>query len=145
MEIDDGGLYHSLIKSRSRQPVWFGRQSSVLVLEAYNAVCGDQFQLFVDMSGEALQRVTFTGYGCAISKAATDLLLDQLQDTPRSAAAHLVRQYLDMLEARVVPPAWEASDLLVFQPVWQFPERLECAALSARAMMEFLGREGRFD
>jgi nitrogen fixation protein NifU and related proteins len=41
-----------------------------------NPLCGDECTIFVNVQGERVEDISFTGQGCAISQAATSLLVE---------------------------------------------------------------------
>jgi len=80
--------------------------------EGQNPLCGDEITISVAFDGETLEDVKFTGRGCAISQAATSMLMEMVQGRSATEVAALSRE--DLLEEVGIPLS---------------PIRLKCAIL----------------
>ena len=80
--------------------------------EGQNPLCGDEITISVAFDGETLEDVKFTGRGCAISQAATSMLMEMVQGKSATEVAALSRE--DLLEEVGIPLS---------------PIRLKCAIL----------------
>ena len=130
-------LYHPLIIRRNKEPLFYNQDHQGIRLHAYNPVCGDEYQLFLIIKDEVIDRITFQGYGCAVSKAAIDLLLEQLQNKRITEAKEAIELYLKTIDTEV-PPDEGRYPLAVFQRVKYHPSRKECAVLGANSLLSFL-------
>jgi nitrogen fixation NifU-like protein len=130
-------LYHPLIIRRNKEPFYYSQDHHGIQLHAYNPVCGDEYQIILTMEGEQIDRITFNGYGCAVSKSAIDLLFHQLQNRTIDEAKEAIQYYLEVIEMEE-PPDEEVYPLAVFQRVKFHPSRKECAVLGANSLLSFL-------
>ncbi len=131
-------LYQKTILNHNREPYHYGRQEDAdVVLEAYNPLCGDKFKLFLNLDGEVIREAHFHGYGCAISKASTSVLIKRLEGQPLSDILELCRQYLASLHQENEVMAND-EELSAFGAARQFPGRLKCASLSWDSLLEYL-------
>ena len=107
-------------------------EKAVYKLEAYNPLCGDQFKLFLDVKGQLIEQLHFHGYGCAVSKASTSLMVQELEGRNLAYAKQLIDEYLAMLEDSPfqIPPRIQGTDLEVFSISREYPARLTCASLA---------------
>jgi nitrogen fixation protein NifU and related proteins len=133
-------------------PQYFEKNPSAQhVIEAYNPLCGDKFKLFLDIENGTITKATFHGYGCAISKAATSVLLVNLQGKTTQEALNQIDTYFYVLDAKNAVDTEEPVPILIreslfdeninaFKAVQQFPERMTCATLSWQAAKEFLNK-----
>jgi len=80
--------------------------------EGQNPLCGDEITISVAFDGETLEDVKFTGRGCAISQAATSMLMEMVQGRSATEVAALSRE--ELLEEVGIPLS---------------PIRLKCAIL----------------
>lgn len=135
-------LYQSVILKHHREPVHFEKnETATHVLEAYNPLCGDKFQLFFEVEGGRICRMSFHGYGCAISKASTSVLVKHLDGLPAEEALELCRQFEAMLQSEEEPEAVD-EEFAAFAAARSFPGRMKCATLSWEEMEKFLqGRQ----
>jgi nitrogen fixation protein NifU and related proteins len=143
-------LYQDFILKRSQDDQNFEKRPTAQhTLEAYNPLCGDKFKLFLDVENEVISKATFHGYGCAISKASTAVLIEKIQNKTYSEALSLINDYfqvvrLENLAQNTEGPLLEKNvpqidaDIQAFEVMQQFPERMTCATLSWQAALDFL-------
>ncbi len=127
-------LYHPTLLARSKDPEHF-RKLQEITLEAYNPLCGDQFQIFLDIKEGRVDKVGFQGYGCAVSKAASDVILDKILLMDTVHATEYIRNYLQAFEMDVVNES--DADLQMLLVAKKFPARIQCAILSSKALLEY--------
>jgi len=129
-------LYKDVIKKHEREPFHYQKiENAKYVIEAYNPLCGDQFQLFLDLENGVVAAAHFHGYGCAISKASTSVLMKKMQGMSMEDVKALCQHFQTIVTAETNEPDEELS---AFAAARQFPERLTCATLSWEALENFL-------
>jgi nitrogen fixation protein NifU and related proteins len=147
-------LYQDFILNRSQDDNNFEKRPTAQhTLEAYNPLCGDKFKLFLDVENDIISKATFHGYGCAISKAATSVLIEKLQNKTYFEALNLINSYFQVLNVENIhnPDASGTEgvtldsnslqidqEIKAFEIMKQFPERMTCATLSWQAALDFL-------
>jgi nitrogen fixation protein NifU and related proteins len=139
-------LYQDFILKRSQDDNNFEKRPTAQhTLEAYNPMCGDKFKLFLDVENDIISKATFHGYGCAISKAATSVLIEKLQNKTYFEAQNLINSYFQVLNVENTEGVTLDSNSLqidqeikAFEIMKQFPERMTCATLSWQAALDFL-------
>ena len=63
-------LYQQVILDHNPNPRNFKElPGATRKVEGYNPLCGDHYTVFLNLDGDVIKEVTFTGSGCAISKA----------------------------------------------------------------------------
>ncbi len=142
MENDPGILYHKLILEQNTSPSHFEkRPDAPIVIDAFNPLCGDKFKIYLDIENQTVARATFYGYGCAVSKASSSVLMKKIQGKPVEEVLEIIREFISRLE-RGAEPEGEAvladEETVAFLPVRNFPGRLQCATLSWQALENFL-------
>ena len=134
-------LYQSVILKHSKEPVNIKKKEQAThVLEAYNPLCGDKFQLFFEIEDGKISQLSFHGYGCAISKASASVLVKKLEGRPVEEGLALCREFLAMLQAEKENPEDVDEELAAFAAARSFPGRMKCATLSWEEMETFLGK-----
>ncbi len=103
------------------------------VIEAYNPVCGDKFKLYLDIDNQRITHATFHGYGCSISKAATSVLMEKMQNLTFEEVEKLIETYFEALNTEGV----SEETFKPFLAVKKYPERLTCATLSWQSAKDF--------
>ena len=129
-------LYQGVIMQHNNEPFHFEKRAMAQhVIEAYNPLCGDKFKLFLDIENGVVTQATFHGYGCAISKASTSVLMKKIQGQPLSKIADLVSDYFKIIENTS-----ENTDeeLTAFAAAKDFPGRIKCATLAWDSINEFI-------
>lgn len=133
MELAD--LYQDVILDHGRNPRHFGELATATnVEEGFNPLCGDRYKIYLQIENEIIKDASFTGQGCAISMAATSLMLEAIIGKPVAAANELFNAYINLLTAKSQVDAVDLGKLEVMQGVTQFPMRIKCATLGWHAM-----------
>ena len=132
-------LYREVILTHDRQPVNFEKwEEAPITLEAYNPICGDRFNLYLDCQDGIIQKVRFHGYGCAISKAATSVLVKRIEGKPVADILRFCDQYLTLIDPEKPEPDYVDEELTAFMGARQFPARRQCASLSWETLEKYL-------
>jgi len=145
MEENLAKLYQGVIAEHNNAPLFFeSRPDAGYIIEAYNPLCGDKFKLFLDLEKGVVVKATFSGYGCAVSKAASSVLVKKIQAQPLEAVAGIIEQFLNAVSAG--PDAGNSPgsgdpETLAFTVAKNFPGRDKCATLSWKALADFLARK----
>ena len=111
-------LYREEILEHWRSPQNFGKLDDAdFVIEQINPLCGDQVTFFFKIKKGKINKISFTGKGCAISIASASILSEAIFGKPVSALAKITgRDVLKMIGGSVGPA------------------RLKCAFLSLEAV-----------
>ena len=122
-------LYRDYILEHYRRPHNFGViDAPTASFEGSNPLCGDRITLQLGVRDGVVERVGFTGRGCAISQASASLLTDEIKGKPLTDVA-----------------AIRADDLLDLLGIEISPARLKCAMLSHDSLQHVLGDLGAAD
>lgn len=130
-------LYHGVILEHDRNPRFFEkRPDAQYVIEAYNPLCGDKFKLYLDIENQVITKATFHGYGCAVSKASTSVLMKKIQGQPLDVLPGILEKFLAAVAAG--PDDRSSADkdpeTTAFKVAKNFPGRDKCATLSWQAL-----------
>ena len=91
MSMDD--LYRDYILEHYRRPHNFGViEDADASYEGANPLCGDRITLMLGVKDGVVDRVGFTGRGCAISQASASLLTDEIKGKPLDRRRRLPRR-----------------------------------------------------
>src|SRR3954452_24941945 len=106
-------LYRDYILEHYRRPHNFGVLDNATVSqEGANPLCGDRITLQLHVSDGVIDRVGFTGRGCAISQASASLLTDEIKgkqvDTVNAMGS---TEILDMLGIEISPARMKCAML----------------------------------
>lgn len=141
---DKRSLYEQVILDHNKAPRNFGELPDAdRKAEGYNALCGDQFTIFLKMDGDVIDTVQFEGSGCAISKSSASVMTTQLKGKTRGEAEALFQKFHAMITSGFDAELDEAElgKLMVFSGVREYPVRIKCATLAWHTMLSALHEE----
>jgi nitrogen fixation protein NifU and related proteins len=72
-------LYKEIILERYKNPRNLGNITHGIQVEEVNALCGDKIKIWLEVKNNTITDAKFEGSGCAISVAATDILMDMIK------------------------------------------------------------------
>lgn len=137
MEKQLGVLYQSVILQHNKTPHNFKKATELPQnIEAYNPLCGDHFQVYFELEGDVVKQAYFHGYGCAISKASTSILLQQIEGKTLKEIQPIINQFIDIVNGTTSTPIPE--EFKAFAAAKNFPSREQCATLSWDSFQDFL-------
>jgi nitrogen fixation protein NifU and related proteins len=95
-------IYQANILDHYRSPRHHGALANATVtVQGNNPSCGDAQTIFLEVKGETIANASFIGEGCAISQAATSMLLEEIIGKEKSSTLSLVGK--DIQELLGVP------------------------------------------
>lgn len=130
---DNRALYEKVILDHNRSPRNFGRMEAPdREAEGYNALCGDQFRVYLKMDGDRVADVKFEGAGCAISKSSASVMTTEIRGKTREEIQALFDRFKGMITSDPGTPvdAEGLGKLAIFGGVREFPVRVKCATLA---------------
>jgi nitrogen fixation protein NifU and related proteins len=119
-------LYREVILDHYKNPRGHGViEDADAHAEGLNPLCGDEVSIYVQFAedGETIDEVKFSGRGCAISQAATSMLMEMVTGRTATEIAELPKE--DLLEEVGIPLT---------------PIRLKCALLGLGVLKVALHR-----
>lgn len=140
------GLYHKCILRHNDHPVNYEkREDADYVIEAYNPLCGDRFTLYLDIADGRVAEAHFFGYGCAVSKASTSVLVKKIRKLSLGEIEKLCEQFYSVVgQESAELPAQADKELEAFAAAREFPGRLKCATLSWDELVVFCTKGTHF-
>lgn len=72
-------LYQQIILDRYKNPKNFGKIDGGVEVQEVNALCGDKINIWLKIDNGIISDAKFIATGCAISTAATDILIDLIK------------------------------------------------------------------
>ena len=134
-------LYQTVILKHNQQPFHFEKKEKAThQVDAYNPLCGDRFTLYFEIENEQIETMSFYGYGCAISKASTSILVKNMEGKSIKEGLSLCQNFQQMLEPNAENKNIDREEFEAFIAARDFPARLQCAILSWKAMQDFLNQ-----
>lgn len=138
-------LYQEIILDHNRNPRNFRAiDGATVTLEGHNPLCGDRYTIYLLLDGDIVKDISFTGAGCAISKASASVMTSMLKGKTRAEAEALFQQFHDLATGSDAASNEELESLGklgAFAGVREFPMRVKCATLAWHTMHN--GLEGK--
>ena len=132
-------LYREMILDHNRQPRNFGAIANAdRVVEGVNPLCGDRMTLYVNLDGEQVRDIRFTGTGCAISVASSSLMTERAKGNSIDELRALFDRVHEMLTgdgAGADVDLDELDKLAALSGVRAYPTRVKCATLAWHALI----------
>lgn len=126
-------IYTELIAEHSqsrenRRPL----EHATIVERGHNPTCGDEITLSLEVSDGVIRDAAFSGDGCAISQASTDMMIELLRGKKVDDAKKLAELFISMIKGKVtdddaLEPLDEAAAL---KNIANMPARVRCATLA---------------
>ena len=125
-------LYDGVILDHSKKPRNFGSlENPTHYADGRNPICGDEVSIYLQVEGEAFSAFSFSGQGCAISKASASLMTEALSSLPLKMAKARVNEILELLVKDFDEDPFEQyGELGALSAVRRYPSRLKCATLA---------------
>jgi len=125
-------LYQEVILDHNKKPRnFYELKDANHVAQGHNPLCGDNVSVFVLIEDNIIKDVSFTGSGCAISKASASLMTSIVKGKTTDEAEVLFGQFHDLVTTSTTPEDIESlGKLAVFSGVREYPARVKCASLA---------------
>ena len=105
-------------------------------IRAVNRICGDKFVIGCDVDDRVTDR-SFSGFGCAISRASIVLLLDVLEQKTWDEVVVLCEGAIRYFKGESQAPPLEDERFEEFLPVQRYPGRMQCVLLGWESVLEY--------
>ena len=142
---DAQDLYQVIVMDHNRRPRNFGSiADSTSSSEGFNPLCGDQVTVFLKVSDEIVEDVSFEGVGCAISKSSASMMTEGVKGKSVEEALIVFQAFRRMLTTTSdqVEDSEILGDLEILKGVSQYPTRIKCATLSWHTLQAALQGSG---
>jgi nitrogen fixation NifU-like protein len=141
--MDLGALYEEVILDHNRKPRNWGEIPGARHVDGRNPLCGDKISLSVQVDGDVLTDIRFTGEGCAISKASASMMTQAVKGKTREEVERLFEGFHDLVMGKgATPPDKSLGSLRAFAGVARFPTRVKCATMAWHALKDALRADG---
>ncbi len=131
-------LYEEVILDHNRNPRNYPRKPVGCNHSAhgFNPLCGDEFQIHLQVNDEVIQDAGFEGAGCAISTASASLMTEAIKGKTITEAERLFSEVHELLteEKQVGDRGEFLGKLTVLTGVKEYPMRVKCATLAWHTM-----------
>ena len=139
-----GDLYTEVIGEHSRSPENKGELAAATVRErGHNPSCGDEIALELQIEDGIIKDAAFTGVGCAISQASTDIMIDLMRGKTVEEAQRLAQLFTSMIKREVTDDAAleELDEAIALKNISNMPARVKCAVLAWHTLEDVIKKD----
>lgn len=136
-------LYQELIIDHSRSPLNFHKlETANRTALGYNPLCGDRISVYLEVDSDKINKVSFDGDGCAISKASASLMTEAIRGKTHEEVLTLFERFHKIITGQEDPDSSPLGKLEAFRGVSEFPLRVKCASLAWHTLKSALENGG---
>ncbi|TYZ28565.1 SUF system NifU family Fe-S cluster assembly protein [Selenomonas caprae] len=131
MALDD--VYTEVLGEHSRNPDHKHHLScATCSVKGRNPSCGDEITLELQVEDGMVKDAAFTGIGCAISQASTDIMAELIRGKSVEEARGLAQKFISMIKGEITDEEEleELDEALALKNVSHMPARVKCAVLA---------------
>ena len=104
-----------------------------------NPTCGDSLTLNLAIENGIITDGSYTGVGCAVSHASTDIMLDLVIGRSVDEAKHLAELFSRMISSEITyDELEELEEAGALQNISRMPARVRCATLGWKTLEKLL-------
>ena len=136
-------LYQQVILDHNKNPRNYREMADATAkVDGYNPLCGDHYTIFLKMEGDTIREVSFTGSGCAISKASASVMSSTVKGKSKDEAEQLFDTFHNLVTGDASSlSAADLGRLAAFSGVSEFPARVKCATLAWHTLRSAMNGE----
>lgn len=136
-------LYREIILDHYKSPRNRGSLEPPAVrAEGHNPLCGDEIEVFLNVTDGIVSDIKIGGQGCSISQSSASMMSAAVKGKPIADVRALISRFKHMMSIDEEGPEPDTSaplgDLEALQGVVKFPVRIKCAVLSWNTLAEAL-------
>ena len=141
-------LYREIILDHYRTPRNRGELAPPAVrAEGHNPLCGDEIQVYLDVTDGVVSDIKVAGQGCSISQSSASMMSQAVKGKSLAEVRALARRFKGMMSVdeaeadeaeQAAADAVKLGDLEALQGVVKFPVRIKCATLSWNTLAQGL-------
>jgi nitrogen fixation protein NifU and related proteins len=136
-------LYREIILDHYRTPRNRGELPPPAVrAEGHNPLCGDEIQVYLDVTDGVVSDIKVSGQGCSISQSSASMMSQAVKGKPIAEVQALVRKFKGMMSVddsdgeATADVEVKLGDLEALQGVVKFPVRIKCATLAWNTLVQ---------
>ena len=110
-----------------------------IIKAGVNPSCGDEIEISLQMQGDIIEDIAFSGVGCAISQASTSMMAELVHGKEINEGRRLADIFLKMIKGSAnESEIEELEEAGVLSNIANMPARVKCAVLSWHTLIEAL-------
>ncbi|MGL4950676.1 MAG: Fe-S cluster assembly sulfur transfer protein SufU [Mycoplasma sp.] len=102
--------------------------------------CIDDITIYIKYDNDKICDAKFSGIGCAISSASTDILCDLIIDKTEVEFKAILDSYYSLIKNEEIDED-SIGELIAFKEIYKQPGRIKCSLIGADAFIEIMKRD----
>ena len=132
-------IYQEVLLAHNEHPNnFFEMPNAASSAHGHNPLCGDEISVFLDLDGNRLKQISFTGQSCAICKSSASLMTEYLKGKTAEVAKKDALAFIELLNHPEQAVSGDLGELEALLGVRKFPARLKCATLAWHTFLKAL-------
>jgi len=109
-----------------------------IVVPGNNPTCGDEIELELERDNSIIKDASFTGIGCAVSRASVSIMIDLVRGKTLEEARELALIFLAMLRREELDEESmeRLEEAAALQNVANMPARVKCATMPWHTLLK---------
>lgn len=137
----NGSIYTAALMQHNAHPDYrYEMDNATLSHDGVNPSCGDELTLYLRIEDNIIEEASFTGHGCAVSQASSDMMADLITGETVDEAKRLLNLFLNMIkgEQLSVEDLEDLDEAAELESISRMPARVKCAELAWRTLEKVL-------
>jgi len=122
-----------------KSPYNYKKREGEASFVASNPLCGDTFQVYLDQNANQIEKAHFHGFGCALSKASTSMLMEAIEGREADEIREFCKDFLEAADGKKKLNVSREIDMLA--ELRNHGGRMDCIKLSWKSLYEYLEGE----
>ena len=105
-----------------------------------SATCIDDIKIYIKWENKIIVDAKFSGLGCAISTASSDIFCEMIKGKNKDASLALINEYKKMINNEEFNSDL-MEELIAFREIYKQANRIRCSLIGVNAIEELLKNE----
>ena len=135
------GLYRDVILDHANNPRnKHDIPNATSKMTIHNPTCGDTINVAVEVEGDRIGNIGYTGSGCTISQASASMMTESVKGKTTEEALDMAKTFSDMAigKKHSEDDLEKLGDAQILTSIMEFPARIKCATISWWALQRAL-------
>lgn len=137
----NGSIYTAALMQHNAHPDYrYEMENATCSHDGVNPSCGDELTLFLRIENNVIEEASFTGHGCAVSQASSDMMADLITGETVEEAQRLLGLFFNMIKGETLSTEdlEDLDEVAELESISRMPARVKCAELAWRTLEKVL-------
>ena len=131
---EDDDLLREILEEHAHNPIYDQKLESFShQAEHQSAKTGNTCHIQLNIQGECLVKISAQVNGSALAKACASIMCSEMEGLSVGDVQNQLEQLAQWTKGQQGEPAWK-GDMLVYQSLVHYPERMDCSMLGWKAL-----------